>query len=339
MTALRTTWLGFSLKTPLVVGASPLTDDEATLMACVDAGASAVVMRSLFEEQIVLEQLAAHQFIDAYVDTDAEARSFLPASEVFSLGTERYIERMKKLSALLPVPVIASLNGTTPGGWTRAAKELADAGAAALELNLYDVVTDVGENGQHVEKRQLEVVRAVTSSVHIPVSVKISPFYSSVPAFVRTLEDAGARGVVLFNRFYQPDVDLDAMELSHDVRLSSNAELPQRLHALAVLYGKTPLELACSGGVHRGDDAAKALLCGATVVQLVSSVLRSGAQAVHDILTSMDERLSSMGYQDLDEARGAFSLLTAPNPHTFERLNYARILQGWQGVPGARPRR
>ncbi len=332
MTDLTTQWLGLNLCSPLVVGASPLTDDLDALKACVDAGAGAVVMHSLFEEQLVAEQMAAHRFIDSRINTDAEARSFFPESDVFAMGSSSYLKRLEQLQSSLDVPVIASLNGISPGGWTQHARELEEAGASAIELNLYDLATDPSDTAITLEQRQLKVVRSVVQQVSIPVSVKLSPFYSALPSFVAGLEAAGAHGLVLFNRFYQPDMDLDELELSREVVLSTNAELPVRLHAMAMLFNRTGLEMAASGGVHTGDDAAKAILSGATVVQVVSALLAEGPSALARITDEMTQRLSAMGYTSLVEARGALSLDNAPNARTWERLNYARLLQGWQSM-------
>jgi dihydroorotate dehydrogenase (fumarate) len=330
MTDLGCTWLGLELASPLVVGACPLSDDVAQLQACVDAGAAAVVMRSLFEEQLVDEQLAAHRFIDSRIDSDAEARSFFPGSELVNLGSHAYLERLKLLQQTLSVPVIASLNGVSPGGWTQHARELEAAGAAAIELNLYDVASP-GEDAASLERRQLEVVRSVVAQVSIPVSVKLSAHYSALPAFIRSLQDCGARGVVLFNRFYQPDVDLDNLQLRREIRLSTSSELNPRLQALAMLYGHNTLDLALTGGVHTGDDAAKALLCGANAVQVVSAVLQRGPKAIADISAGLQTRLTDMGYRSLAEARGVLSLRNAPNPREWERLNYARLLR-WGAI-------
>ena len=209
MTELATDWVGFRLSTPFVVGASPLTDDVGALRRCVECGAGAIVMRSLFEEQIVAEQLAAHRLIDSHVDMDAEARTFLPDSHVFGLGSAPYLAILRKLRNALDVPVIASLNGTSPGGWVDLARDLAAAGAAAIELNLYDIATSFTESAADLESRQLVIVDSVVRTAQVPVIVKLSPFYSSLPGFIRGIEGTGARAVVLFNRFYQPDVDLD----------------------------------------------------------------------------------------------------------------------------------
>jgi dihydroorotate dehydrogenase (fumarate) len=323
-------WLGLSLRSPLVVGASPLTDTAASAHALVEAGAGAVVLRSLFEEQLVADQLAAHRFFDAHVDMNAEARSFLPDTDVFSVASTPTTDRLRALKDVLDVPVLGSLNGVTPGGWVHHARELADAGADAVELNLYDVVTDLSETGEDVEHRQLRVVAAVVDEVDVPVSVKVSPWYTSLPNFVRRLETAGAAGVVLFNRFHQPDVDLSTLDVDAHVVLSTPAELPQRLHALALLHERTGVSLAAVGGVHSGHDAAKAVLCGAHVVQVVSAALGGGADAfagIHrDLVTWLDEQ----GYADLAEARGATSLAHAADPHAWERLNYAQHLSSWR---------
>lgn len=330
MVDLSVEWMGLQLDSPLVVGASPLCDHADTALALVAAGAGAVVLRSLFEEQLVQDQLAAHRFLDAHVDTNAEARSFLPETDVFSVASTPTLDRLHVLKDALAVPVVASLNGVTPGGWVHHARELADAGADAIELNLYDVVTDLDEGAEHVERRQLDVVSSVVDEVDLPVSVKLSPWYTSVPNFVRRLEEAGAAGVVLFNRFHQPDVDLSTLGVDARVVLSSSAELPQRLHALAVLHDRTGLSLGAVGGVHTGHDAAKAVLCGAHVVQVVSAALTGGPEAFGRIHTELVEWLEGEGYQDLGEARGATSIAHAADPHAWERLNYAQLLSSWR---------
>jgi dihydroorotate dehydrogenase (fumarate) len=329
MIDLTTDWVGLRLTSPLLVGSSPFTDDVEALQICVQGGAGAIVMRSLFEEQIVAEQLGAHRWIDANVDMNAEARTFLPDSEVFGLGSGPYVTRLRQLRERLSVPVIASLNGTTPGGWIDLGRDLEQAGAAALELNLYEVATNLAETAADVEARQLSVVRSVVEVVRIPVIVKLSPFYASLPGFTRQLEQAGARAIVVFNRFYQPDIDLDALDVSREIRLSTNAELPLRLHACALLSGRTALQLGVSGGVHSGDDAAKALLSGAHCVQIVSALLEQGPHRLQGIHQELDRRLSSLGYTSLAQARGILSLKRAPDPHAWERLNYARLLKSW----------
>lgn len=330
MVDLATTWLGLRLRSPLVVGASPLCDDLSTATRLVEAGAGALVLRSLFEEQIIGEQLAAHTFFDTHVDTDAEARSFLPETDVFALGAEPLLRQLRRLRDTVDVPVLASLNGTTPGGWTSFARDLEEAGAAAIELNLYEVTTDPSVSGAEVEAAQVEVVREVAAAVTVPVSVKLSPFYSSVPNFVTRLAEVGASGVVLFNRYYQPDIDLETLDVDRHLVLSTPAELPLRLNALAILHGRTALSLASSGGVHGGTDAAKAILCGADAVQAVSALLHGGPEALARIHRELTDWLDEQGYRDLDEARGATSLDNVADAHAWERHNYTRMLQGWR---------
>ncbi len=334
MVDLTTDWLGLTLRSPLVVGASPLCDSAAAARRFVDAGAGAVVMHSLFEEQLVADQLAAHRFFDSYVDTNAEARSFLADTDVFAVGATPTLDRITALTDAIDIPVIGSLNGVTPGGWTGYARQLQDAGAAAIELNLYDVATDIAETGNQIEQRQLQVVTDVVAAVTVPVSVKLSPFYASVPSFVARLADAGAAGVVMFNRYYQPDIDLDALDIDRRLVPSTPAELPLRLHALAILHGRTQLSLASSGGVHHGTDAAKAILCGADAVQMVSALLADGPAQLARIHAELTGWLDDHGYSNLAEARGATALDNVANPHELERLNYAHLLQSWQPRTG-----
>lgn len=307
---LTTEWMGLRLRSPLLIGASSLTDDLDPLCRSVDAGAGAVVMRSLFEEEISAQEGDA---------------STLP--EPFRVGVASYVARLQRLRRALPVPLIASLNGTSRGGWVRLARELEDAGAEAIELNLYEPPSSLSEPSAEVEARQIDVVHGVVDAVRIPVAVKLAPFYSALPAFAMRLEQQGARGLVLFNRFYQPDIDLDALELSREVRLSTSDELPLRLHGLATLAGRTSLGLACSGGIHTGDDMAKAILVGAQVVQVVSALLRRGTGAVREILDGLHARLNGWKCGSLGEVRGRLSLANVPDPRAWERLNYARLIK------------
>jgi dihydroorotate dehydrogenase (fumarate) len=336
MADLCTNWLGLSLRSPLVVAASPLSKDPDAVAAAVDAGAGAVVMHSLFEEQLVHEQMAVHRFVDARLDMDAEARSVLPTSGLPAADVEQYLSELDRLRRRVDVPILASLNGTTPGGWTSYANRLESAGADALELNLYEVATSPDEDGAAVEQRQLEVVRSVATAVKLPVSVKLTPFYASLPAFARSLEQAGARGVVVFNRFYQPDIALDTLDVDRHLVLSTSAELPLRLHALARLSPVTALSLGCTGGVHTGLDAAKAILSGAHVVQLASVLLERGPHQVAVLRDELVQWLDEKGYRSSAEARGVLDLRSAPDPHAWERLNYARMLDGWRPRTGSK---
>lgn len=330
MADLTTTWLGLTLTSPLVVAASPLSRDVEAIATAVSAGAGAVVMYSLFEEQLAEEQLAAHRFIDARTDMDAEASTFLPDVDVFSLGAEPYLAQLDRLRARIKVPILASLNGTTPGGWTDYARQLEGRGASAIELNLYEVVTSPADSGEQIEARQLAVVQAVATAVRVPITVKLSPFYASVPAFVRRLEQAGARGVTLFNRFYQPDIDLDALDVDRRLALSTSRELPMRLHAIAILSPGTELSLSCTGGAHSGHDVAKAIVCGADVVQLASVLLQRGPIHVGVIRAQLERWLDEKQYVSSNEARGVLALGSTPDRHAWERLQYMRLLDSWQ---------
>jgi dihydroorotate dehydrogenase (fumarate) len=331
MVDLSTHWLGLPLRSPLVVGASPLTRTVDDARRLVDAGAGAIVLASVFEEEIVADQLAAHRYLDANVDIDAEARSFLPDIDVSVGGPTRTLRHLEKLRTAIDVPVVASLNGVTPGGWTDLAGQLVGAGADALELNLYEPPGTLDEASADIEDRQLAVVAAVTDAAGtVPVAVKLSPTYAGLPAFANRLAGAGATGVVVFNRFYQPDVDLDTLDVDRQLVLSTPAELPQRLHALAVLHGRVPLSLAATGGIHNGLDAAKAIVCGACAVQIVSALLDSGAPALARIHRELAGWLDAKGYRNIGEACGAMSLGNVADPASWERLNYARLLQGWQ---------
>mgnify|MGYP003390714886 CR=1 FL=1 len=336
-------WLGLRLANPFVVGASPLCDSADDAVALVDVGASAVVVHSLFEEQLIADQVSANRYLDSMIDTNAEAPSFLPETDVFSGSANPMLRHVRRLTEVLDVPVVASLNGVTPGGWTGYARELAGAGAAAIELNLYDVATDLDETGEDIEERQLSVVADVVGVVDVPVSVKLSPFYASVPNFVTRLEAVGAAGVVLFNRFYQPDLDLETLEIARHLVLSTPgprrpnsvsvlstpAALPMRLPAMAILHGRTQLSLAVSGGVHSGTDAAKAILSGADAVQLVSVLLKGGPSALARIVDELAGWMDAQGYRNLDEAKGATAMGNVANPHELQRLNYAQLLHSW----------
>ncbi|HMS49268.1 dihydroorotate dehydrogenase-like protein [Candidatus Neomicrothrix sp.] len=329
MVELGCDWLGLRLANPFVVGASPLCDSADDAVALVDVGASAVVVHSLFEEQLIADQVSANRYLDSMIDTNAEAPSFLPETDVFSGSANPMLRHVRRLTEVLDVPVVASLNGVTPGGWTGYARELAGAGAAAIELNLYDVATDLDETGEDIEERQLSVVADVVGVVDVPVSVKLSPFYASVPNFVTRLEAVGAAGVVLFNRFYQPDLDLETLDIARHLVLSTPAELPMRLHAMAILHGRTQLSLAVSGGVHSGTDAAKAILSGADAVQLVSVLLKGGPSALARIVDELAGWMDAQGYRNLDEAKGATAMGNVANPHELQRLNYAQLLHSW----------
>jgi len=327
---LSTQYLGLTLKNPLMPGASPMVDNLDLVRRLEDAGAAAIVMRSLFEEQITLEDRAHQQHVSAHNESFAEALDFLPEPDDFSLPPDRYLEQLQKIKAAVSVPVIASLNGTSPGGWTRYAKHMEEAGADALELNYYHLATDPAQTGIGVEEDALEIFRKVRGSISIPVAIKLSPFFSALPNFARKVVDAGAGGLVLFNRFYQPDIDIEKLEAQPTLQLSDSSELRLRLRWLAILHGSLGASLAASGGVHSGTDAIKALMSGADVVQMVSALLKHGPERLASILEEMTLWLGEHEYESLDQLRGSMSLQHCPDPAAFERSNYLLVLQGWR---------
>jgi len=327
---LTTRYCGLNLAHPLVAGASPLVDDLELVDRLAEAGAAAIVMHSLFEEQIRGEALARERFHDAHALSHAEAGTYLPSPDAFRLGPDEYLERLRQIKARVDVPVIGSLNGTTTGTWLAHARWMEAAGADALELNLYDLVTDLDLSSQSVEERARQVVREVCASVRIPVAVKLSPFYTALPRFAASLVDAGAQGLVLFNRFYQADIDPEALEVVRTLRLSERGELLLRLRWLAVLSGRVPTTLAASGGVHDALDAVKALMAGAHCVQLVSCLLRQGPEHLATVREGLLRWLEEHEYESLAQLRGSMDLTRCPDPRAFERANYVQILQSWR---------
>jgi dihydroorotate dehydrogenase (fumarate) len=326
---LATTYLGFALPHPLMPGASPMVDDLDTVRRLEDAGAAAIVMHSLFEEQIAVEEHAAVQ-VAAHGESFGEALSYLPGPPPFALGPDRYLEQLRRIREAVAVPVIASLNGVTASGWLEYARLLAQAGAHALELNVYHVATDAAENAAAVEARVLEVLRAVRAAVHVPLAVKLSPFYSALAHLAHGLDLLGADGLVLFNRFYQPDLDPDALEVVPALHLSDSSELLLRLRWLAILHGRVRPALAASGGVHTGLDALKAVMAGSHAVQMVSALLRHGPEHLAVVRADLARWLEEHEYESLAQAQGSMSLLRCPDPAAFERANYLRVLQSWR---------
>ena len=327
---LSTTYLGLQLAHPLMAGASPMVDDMGMVKRLEDAGASAIVMHSLFEEQITREEQGTIMDLDLTANTSAEALSFFPAPDEFRLGPESYLEQLQRIKKAVAVPVIASLNGTTPAGWLRYGKLMQEAGADALELNVYYIPTDARETTTEVEKRTLDIVKAVKAEVQIPVAVKLSPFFSALAHFALELETAGADGLVLFNRFFQPDINVEELLAEPSLQLSGPGDLLLRLRWLAVLHGRVKGSLAVTGGVHDGIGALKAVMAGADAVQMVSALLIHGPERLAQARAALAEWLEEHEYESLAQARGSMSLLNSPNPQAFTRANYMRILNGWK---------
>jgi dihydroorotate dehydrogenase (fumarate) len=328
---LSTTYLGFALPHPLIPGASPLTDEMDGVRRLEDAQAPMIVLRSLFEEQLVHEQLAANSGIDAHENAFAEALSYFPSSEGFRFGPDSYVEHLARVKRSVGVPVVASLNGTTPGGWVEYARLLEQAGADALELNLFLVPTDPEESAGEIEGRLLELIRAVRAVVKMPLAIKISSFYTSLAHFARRVESEGADGIVVFNRFYEPDIDVRDQQVVRTLTLSSSTELLPRLHALAIVSGRTRLSLGVTGGVHTGLDALKAVMCGADGVQMVSAILKDGPRQLLTARTQLGFALEENEYDSLAQVKGSMSLTRCPDPKAYERINYMHILQNWRG--------
>jgi dihydroorotate dehydrogenase (fumarate) len=329
---LTTRYLGLTLAHPFMLGASPLADNLDTVRRLEDAGAAAIVMRSLFEEQLETRQLATVDRLDWASESFAEASPLLPEPDEFSLGPDRYLTQLAKIREAVGIPIIASLNGTEGGFWLDYAASIEQAGAHALELNVFDVAAELDVTGSQLEARLLLMVRRLRDRISIPFAVKLSPFYTALTDLTRKIVDEGADGLVIFNRFYEADVDVESLELRRSLSLSSSAELPLRLRWLAILSSRVDTSLAVTGGVHSVHDAAKALMCGADAVQMVSAVLRRGPA----IFTAMRDQLARWiednGYRSLRQLRGSMNLSRCPDPGVYLRANYIRMLQSLKGL-------
>ena len=327
---LKTSYLGLQLAHPLMVGASPMANDMDMVRRLEDAGTSAITMPSMFEEQITREQNGTLYDLEAGSESFAEATSYFANVSEVRLGPDNYLDQIRKVKAAVKVPVIASLNGVTPSGWLEFARQIQDAGADALELNLYYLASNPLETAEAVERRQLAIVGMVKANVTIPLTVKLSPFFTSLAHFVKQLEGAGVNGVVLFNRFYQPDLDIENLEVEPSLNLSSPSTLRLRLRWLAMLYSQIGMNMAVSGGVHTGEGAIKATMAGATGIQMVSALLQHGPERLKAVREEMVKWMEEHEYESLDQMRGSLSLTKCPNPQAFERANYMRVLAGWK---------
>lgn len=324
---LATRYLGFVLDSPLVVGASPLADDLDDVRRLEDAGAAAIVLRSLFEEQIAPRPQRA-PVLRRGLRVVAPAPE-LPGPPHFQLGPDEYLEHLREVKRAVAIPVFASLNGVTLGGWLHHAQLLEQAGADAVELNAYRVVTDPERTSRDVEETLVEMVAAVADALLVPVAVKLSPHYTALPHLARRLDRAGAAGLVLFNRFYQADIDLEALAAVPDLRLSSSDELLLRLRWIAVLRGPVEGSLAATGGVHGALDVLKAIACGADAVQIVSELLRRGPARLAEMRAEVVRWLEAHELDSLSELQGCLSLERCPDPTAYERAEYLHVLSSW----------
>lgn len=324
--SLATRYLGLELRNPLVAAASPVTGRLDTLRRLDEAGVGAVVLPSLFEEQIEHDELALHDLSHVGTEISPEISGYLDPFTGVEVGPGGYLRRLEAAKGALSVPVIASLNGHRPGGWTHHAQLMQDAGADAIELNVYFLATDAAERGGDVEDRTVDTVAAVCRDVRVPVTVKIGPWFSSLPHLVRRLGEAGAQGVTLFNRFYQPDVDLENLEVAPRLVLSTSEEVRLALRWIAILHGRTAIDLAASSGVHDAADVVKLLLVGADVVTMASALIEQGPEHVATVLAGLRAWMADHEYDDVADLRGALSQRAAPDPAAFERANYLRTL-------------
>jgi dihydroorotate dehydrogenase (fumarate) len=323
---LRTRYLGMELSSPLVASASPLCAHLDLLRRVEEAGAGAVVMQSLFEEQIEHESLDLHSLLANSEDRFPEAQDMLPELDDYNTGPAAYLEYLEAVKRSLQVPVIASLNGSSIGGWVRYAKAMKEAGADALELNVYFVPTDPDTTSQAVEDRYVELVAAVRAATDLPLAVKIGPYFSAMPHMARRLVEAGADGLVLFNRFLQPDLDLETLEVVPHLELSTPSELRLPLRWIAILRGQLTQSLAATTGVHSAEDALKMILSGADVVMMTSALLRRGPEFLRLVLDGVETWLEANGYASVDQARGSVSRNAVAEPEAFERSNYMQAL-------------
>jgi dihydroorotate dehydrogenase (fumarate) len=334
MPDLSTTYLGLNLKNPLVASASPLSKKLDRACKLEEAGIAAIVMYSLFEEQILREGLELDQALSQGADSSPEALSYLPDTGLYSIGPEKYLNQVKTLKRELQIPIIGSLNGVSRGGWTRYAQKIEEAGADALELNMYYLATDPDMSSSDIESTQVELVAEIKSAITIPLAVKIGPFVTSLPHFAKRLVEAGADGLVLFNRFYQPDFDLDELEVLHSLDLSTSADLRLPLRWISILYRRIDADLALTTGVHTSRDVLKAMMAGARVAMIASELLWDGSpQRVQDILRHTETWMLEHEYQSIRQMQGSMSQESVKDPAAFERANYMKVLNAFRELP------
>ena len=333
MTDLSTTYLGLKLRNPIVASASPLSKKIDRARKLDEAGIGAIVMFSLFEEQIIQESLELDHYLNRGTDSFPEALSYLPDGGMYAVSPEKYLSQVAGLKKAVSVPVIGSLNGVSKGGWTNYARKIQEAGADALELNLYNIPTELDRTSNDIEELQVELVADVKSAITIPLAVKISPFVTSIPNFVKRLVDAGADGIVLFNRFYQPDFDLDELEILHSLDLSTAAELRLPLRWISILSGKINTDFALTSGVHSHKDALKAMMAGAKVAMMASSLLHNGEQVVSLILNALEIWMKEHEYTSIQQMQGSMSQKSVKEPAALERANYMKVLGSFRDLP------
>jgi dihydroorotate dehydrogenase (fumarate) len=330
-TDLRSRYLGLELKNPIVAAASPMTNSIDSLRRLEDAGIAAVVLPSLFEEQIEHEEMATHNLMLSGAELSPEARGFFPEMQNYNTGPDNYLKLIGTAKRSLAVPVIPSLNGFTPGGWTQMAKQFEQAGADAIELNVYFLATGIDDNSAEIEQRYVDLVASVRSMVSIPVAVKVSPYFSAMANMAARLAAAGASGLVLFNRFVQPDILLEELEVTPHLVLSTSDELRLALRWIAILRGRVEASLAATGGAHTAEDVLKLLLAGADCVMVASSLLRNGPKHIATLVSGIEKWMSAREYASVGQMKGSLSQQACPDPAAFERSNYMKALTSYTG--------
>ncbi|MEO0646023.1 MAG: dihydroorotate dehydrogenase-like protein [Cyanobacteria bacterium J06650_10] len=328
---ISTTYLGLPLRSPLVVGScGPLSEDINHLRQMEDTGAGAVVLHSLFEEQLEKDRFETDYYLSKGTEIYHEAHSYFQKQPLFHISAETYLEHITAAKNMVDIPIIASLNGSTMGGWTTAAEKIEEAGADALELNLYAMPTDIGRSSESIEKGYIDIVRAVSYAVNIPVAVKLSPYFTNIGYFTHQLSKTGVDGLVLFNRFYQPDIDIASLEVTPHVLLSTPQDLRLPLRWTAILYGTLPMDLAATGGIHQASDAIKMLMAGSSVTMMVSALLRHGIDHIQTVEKDMCRWLEAHEYESVEQLQGCMSQINCPDPSAFERAQYLKSLQTYQ---------
>ena len=329
---LSTTYLGMKLPHPLMAGASPLSEELDTVRQLEDAGSAAIVLRSLFEEQLEREHAADVRYQDSNNESSAEAASYFPSADMFEFGPDEYLNHVHRVKEAVSIPVIASLNGSTPGGWLSYGRLMEQAGADAVELNIYRAVNDPRQSAAEIERETVTMVRAVKRSVKIPVALKLSPFFTSFAHFALQLDRIGADGLILFNRFYESDIDVRELQVTRELHLSNSSELPLRLRWIAVLSPLISGSLAVTGGVHTAIDVVKSTMAGAHVTQIVSALLKNGPGYLRKVRQELDLWMEENEWASLAEMRGNMGVDKAPNPQAYARANYMMMLQSWDGA-------
>ncbi len=329
MIEFSTNYLGLKLSGPIVVSSTPLSESLDNLRRMEDAGAAAVVLPSLFEEQLALESGALDEDLSRGTDSFAESLDYLPDIYDYRMSHEYYLDHIQQARAAVKIPILGSLNGATPGGWVRFATEMEQAGASAIELNTYALATDKSQTSAEIEAQMIDLVSSVCNAVHLPVSVKLSRSFTSIPHLVARLEGAGARGVSLFNRFYQPDFDIEALEVRPTLHFSTPSELLSRLHWAAILYGNTKADIALTGGVHSAEDVLKSIMAGAGVAMMASALHIHGIEHIGRVLSDMRYWLEKREYTSLWETRGCLSRRSVPDKSPYDRGNYIKTLSSY----------